>query len=583
MEEIYLELFSTEGDEFFAPIETLVVLFTMQYCDSRLEITFVLTKQPIEVNAYPITVENFSYKVLNADEIPEIADSCQLPNLKLNSMSLVAGLCACLRQIIKLSIAESPEHHCRHLLGFKTSSLLAPSESSPWTRFCEVELISTLRTMEYPATSSGEIPETLARFEVHMCQPVRLHNIYKYTMSKKFSSDGTATQERVLPEHLYAEGSFMTLADVIIFLCITVYLRIVTNPRVLELIPLTAKWHHRMMNDEHLSKCLSFIALEFAPPLNTEYFSEHLPNQSLYKSDVKRYKPRNKIYTKQEDVENSMKIIENTGVDLGMSSESLGAEIEIDWGEIPFEANPDGGSLPSTRSKRKFQQLENLCRPVLKLAKPGDVIVDFCSGSGHLGILIAYLRKNCTVILLENKEESLNRSKLRVKKLKLDNVRFYQCNLDYFKGKFDIGTSLHACGVATDLVIQHCIRRNAVFVCCPCCYGSVQDCLNISYPRSNVFKRVIKLRDYLVIGHAADQTHDEKNLKTKQGYRCMRIIDGDRKTQAEECGYTVLITKLVPESCTPKNNLLVGIPGDEFVNNCLASALQNVRLPSSIV
>ncbi|XP_011300058.1 glutathione S-transferase C-terminal domain-containing protein homolog, partial [Fopius arisanus] len=233
------------------------------------------------------------------------------------------------------------------------------------------------------------------------------------------------------------------------------------------------------------------------------------------------------------------------------------------------------------RSKRKYEQLENLSRPVLKLAKPGDVIVDFCSGSGHLGILIAYLRKDCTVILLENKEESLNRSKLRVKKLKLDNVRFYQCNLDYFKGKFDIGMSLHACGVATDLVIQHCIKRDAIFVSCPCCYGSVQNCHHISYPRSNFFKSVIMVRDYLIIGHAADQTHDEKNVKTKQGYHCMSIIDADRKLQAEECGYTVFISKLVPENCTPKNNLLVGIPGDSFVNNCIVSVLENVNLTSS--
>ncbi|XP_011313553.1 glutathione S-transferase C-terminal domain-containing protein homolog [Fopius arisanus] len=319
MEEIYLELFSTEENEFLAPIETLVVLFTMKYCDSRLKITFILTKQSHGVNSYPINLENFSHQILS-DEIPENADTCQLPNLKLNSMSLVAGLCACLRQIIKLSIAECPDHFCRNLLGFKTSSLLAPSESSPWTRFCEVELISTLRTH----VTSPEIPETIARFEVHMSQPLRLHNIYKYTMSKKFSRDGTVTQDRIVPEHLYAEGSFMTLADTIIFLCINVYLRFFTNPRVLDLIPLTAKWYNKLMTDKHLSRCLSFITLQSTSPLNIDYFLPDVPNQSLYKSDAKRYRPKNKIYTKQEDVENSLEIIKNTGIDLGMSKRPLG-------------------------------------------------------------------------------------------------------------------------------------------------------------------------------------------------------------------------------------------------------------------
>ena len=75
----------------------------------------------------------------------------------------------------------------------------------------------------------------------------------------------------------------------------------------------------------------------------------------------------------------------------------------------------------------------------------------------------------------------------RVQSLGLSNCRFYQGNMDYFKGRFDIGVSLHACGVATDLVIQACIRNGASFVSCPCCYGSLQKCHMLSYPRSNHF------------------------------------------------------------------------------------------------
>ena len=40
----------------------------------------------------------------------------------------------------------------------------------------------------------------------------------------------------------------------------------------------------------------------------------------------------------------------------------------------------------------------------------------------------------------------------RVARLGLTNCRFFQGNMDYFLGKFDVGVSLHACGVATDLV-----------------------------------------------------------------------------------------------------------------------------------
>lgn len=67
-------------------------------------------------------------------------------------------------------------------------------------------------------------------------------------------------------------------------------------------------------------------------------------------------------------------------------------------------------------------------------------------------------------------------------------IYLFQCNLDYFIGRFDIGVCLHACGVATDLVLQCCLDKNASFVICPCCYGNIQNTHTVTYPRSNVFR-----------------------------------------------------------------------------------------------
>jgi 16S rRNA G1207 methylase RsmC len=47
-------------------------------------------------------------------------------------------------------------------------------------------------------------------------------------------------------------------------------------------------------------------------------------------------------------------------------------------------------------------QLENMAAAVAKLAKPGDTIVDFCSGGGHLGIVLAYLIPGATVVLVRD-------------------------------------------------------------------------------------------------------------------------------------------------------------------------------------
>jgi len=72
------------------------------------------------------------------------------------------------------------------------------------------------------------------------------------------------------------------------------------------------------------------------------------------------------------------------------------------------------------------------------VAKDYDTVVDFCCGSGHLGIVIAYLVPSLTVILVDNKEESLRRAKERVEKLNLKNIMIVHSNLDYFNAKFQV-------------------------------------------------------------------------------------------------------------------------------------------------
>lgn len=223
-----------------------------------------------------------------------------------------------------------------------------------------------------------------------------------------------------------------------------------------------------------------------------------------------------------------------------------------------------GGKLPSKRIDRKKHQLECLANEVINLAKPGDTIVDFCSGTGHLGILLAFLLPDCTIYLLENKEESQQLAMDRVQRLGLKNVVYFQCNLDYFKARFDIGVSLHACGVASDIVLEKCFNQKAKFVCCPCCYGKLYELERIRYPRSQIFQQSeLLLKEYLCLAHCADQTHDLDNSRTNvakshQGFYCMDIIDKDRMLRAEELGYTVVQKRLKPENCTPKNRLLIG-------------------------
>ncbi|KAH8018645.1 hypothetical protein HPB51_009631 [Rhipicephalus microplus] len=130
--------------------------------------------------------------------------------------------------------------------------------------------------------------------------------------------------------------------------------------------------------------------------------------------------------------------------------------------------------------------------------------------------------------MIENKEESMHRARERVKSLGLRNVVFYQSNINYYVGNFDLGVSLHACGVATDLVLQKCIERNAAFVSCPCCYGAMKVTDRISYPLSRAFRDTgISKEDYTLLCHYADRT--ERDTPTcQQGHYCMALVDRDR-------------------------------------------------------
>ncbi|XP_019470221.1 glutathione S-transferase C-terminal domain-containing protein isoform X2 [Meleagris gallopavo] len=170
------------------------------------------------------------------------------------------------------------------------------------------------------------------------------------------------------------------------------------------------------------------------------------------------------------------------------------------------------------RALRKQQQLNNLVAAVKKLAKPGDVIVDFCSGGGHVGIVLAHMMPSCQV-------------------------------------------ALHACGVATDMVIEHCTKARAAFVISPCCYGFIQNTVKFKYPRSHQFKEILSYKEHMILCRFADQTAvhlpPERKLIGKQ---CMGLVDLDRAWAAERCNYSVQVTSMEPESCSPKNNMFVGTP-----------------------
>jgi len=105
----------------------------------------------------------------------------------------------------------------------------------------------------------------------------------------------------------------------------------------------------------------------------------------------------------------------NTGIakvtEMGLLTEVLplsnGSCLQLPWEQYPSWVLPCGvGGVPDKRATRKLQQLENIAAAVKELVSKrftdsqSHVIVDFCSGSGHVGILLAYLFSNFKVGIL---------------------------------------------------------------------------------------------------------------------------------------------------------------------------------------
>ncbi|CAH2092742.1 unnamed protein product [Euphydryas editha] len=602
--ELYLETYTPKEkfEKSFllkVSLESLITYYVYKYCNPlNIKLYFVHTTDSDDKELLYLKADCIDF--VEKKNIAWQVASCLFP-VALFDDTVITGLCAVSRHICKYrSSAYSPHENDDGLLSFRKGCLQAPNEVSIWTKFCEVDLIKTVKEL-LGEVKLKEIPKSLIRFENHLNKPVKLHNMFKVARDLKKvtlktndyveivqslnpsaeitqTHDGTKIPkqrkwksnikkqadiisslnvEELGLEHQFAEGPFLTLADLVLLPSYYITVKKIGKDMFEALFPLSYKWFLKVSNLKEivnldlLLQTISALSL----PLMKSLEIPKIEDVSLYKSDPKRHNPKKRLFTKPEDIEKALDSVQD-GMELNLSI--LEFEEVVDWNKIPDGANPAAGHLPNERVIRKSQQLENLCQAVLVMAKEGDYIVDFCSGSGHLGILLAYLLPKCTIILLENKEQSLLRARDRVHNMGLTNVYFFQCNLDFFIGKFDIGIALHACGIASDLVLDKCLNANAKFVLCPCCYGSLHATDRLIYPRSSKFRNMT-IDQYLCIGHTADQTHKEHPL-TVRGERCMAIIDSDRARFAEEYGYKVTLSRLKPLSCTDKNNLLVGVP-----------------------
>ncbi|XP_066536170.1 glutathione S-transferase C-terminal domain-containing protein [Hoplias malabaricus] len=363
-------------------------------------------------------------------------------------------------------------------------------------------------------------------------------------------------------EHVFAEGLYFTLTDVVLLPCIHQYLLSLQQsaPGVLSCLPLLLRWYHRVQELPGVRRAAEDCGMALFSPQVTGPRSTQ--PETPIPSEVEQEKARPSQEHFIGGPRPTLTKLQDNGIEASFTPHPC-PSWTLHWESLPAAVNPTEGKMSDTRAVRKRQQLNNLVAMVTELARPGHTIVDFCSGGGHVGIVLAHTLPECQVILIENKEESLVRAKHRSSQLGLKNIGFIQANLDYFTGAFQIGVALHACGVATDMVLDRCLQSRAAFVISPCCYGFVQNTLKFSFPRSKRFRETLTYKEHMILCRFADQTAVQLPPERRLiGKRCMGLVDLDRSWAAETHGYSVRVMTMEPESCSPKNNMLVGVPAD---------------------
>lgn len=237
----------------------------------------------------------------------------------------------------------------------------------------------------------------------------------------------------------------------------------------------------------------------------------------------------------------------------------------INWTSLPVALDPTSGSLTTERSQRKQLQISNIIWCAKKILKSGDTVVDFCGGGGHLSLVLAYLMPNIKVFLVDRNEVSLALATKRKNMLSLNNYFIERSDVYEWNGSsFQLGLAIHSCGPLTDIIMEKCIKNNSSYIIAPCCFGSIKNGVFdvIHYPRSNTFRNLdISLEEYVSIASAADIG---QGMKKSIGKKSMRLIDYDRNLFARENNYKTFDFTMVPNDCTLKNHVIVGMPKSVF-------------------
>ena len=213
----------------------------------------------------------------------------------------------------------------------------------------------------------------------------------------------------------------------------------------------------------------------------------------------------------------------------------------------------DNNGRVKDKMQAKFRQINRFCEyiseAVSKISPRGEICVaDLCCGKSYLSFAAYHTLANvfeldCTMYCVDLKKSVIDHCADVASRCSYDGMKFYCGDINEFTPDKapDMVISLHACDIATDIVLECAIRCGAkVILSTPCCHHELNEKMN---------------------SPMLDFIGDRALLRQKL---CSAATDALRLMRLEAAGYETDATELIDPENTPKNIMLRGYKKKRF-------------------
>lgn len=226
------------------------------------------------------------------------------------------------------------------------------------------------------------------------------------------------------------------------------------------------------------------------------------------------------------------------------------------------------------KKQAKFRQINRFLEIVrdvedkLPTERPA-VIYDLCCGKSYLTFAVYYYftvikKRKVTMYGVDLKADVIEYCSNAAKRVGFEDLHFVGGNInDYIPPEQpDMVISLHACDIATDIVLANAIKWNAgIILSTPCCHHEMSKQLSAPADGADMRSTLAFILEHPI-------------LKQKL---CDAATDALRVKRLESVGYTVTTLELIDPDDTPKNLMIRAVLNRRRSEITMSAALNEYR------